>query len=449
MQRHSRPARLAAILLLTAVLLAACAPVQPAPNGAGAAAAKAVVPAFVAPDAAGDWQRIRENGRLVVGTAADYAPFEYYDKTFQLGGYDPALMRAIGAQLGVEVLFKDIALEGLADALRLGQIDVAAAALTVTPERAAIIDFSRPYFASTEGIVARADHAGAVTAMANLAEQRIGVERGSIYETWLRTELIDAGLSPAEDLILYTTVDAAASDLAEGRIDLLVTDLPAANNIAQAHGLQVAGSGLLAQQYALGVRKGSEELRAELNTALAALAANDRLAEIAAKELGIKPDELTDPGELPDFAAEPRPAVMEAGCIDGLAWLEDLSLPDLGMTAPAVLAPGQSFTKAWRVLNTGTCTWDDSYHLVFAYGGPAGASMSGQPTAVRGTVGAERKLRCRNPSGRAGKRWRLPGCMADAERQWQRFWGAPAGGYSGGRRAHADAGADADTGARA
>ena len=81
------------------------------------------------------------------------------------------------------------------------------------------------------------------------------------------------------------------------------------------------------------------------------------------------------------------PPSWSAGCIDGLAWLEDLSLPDLGMTAPAVLAPGQSFTKAWRVLNTGTCTWDDSYQLVFAYGSPAGAVMGGQPTAVRGTVG--------------------------------------------------------------
>ncbi len=140
-------------------------------------------PPIVLPDAAGDWQRIRENGRLVVGTAADYAPFEYYDQAFQLGGYDIALLRAIGAQLGVEVVFKDFALEGLADALQLGQIDVAAAALTVTPERAAVVDFSQPYFASTEGIVARKESAGAVTALADLAGQRIGVERGSIYES--------------------------------------------------------------------------------------------------------------------------------------------------------------------------------------------------------------------------------------------------------------------------
>jgi polar amino acid transport system substrate-binding protein len=377
---------LTAIVLLTLALFAACAPVQ-APHGStGAKMTTPTAPAIVVPDAAGDWQRIRKNGRLVVGTSADYAPFEYYDQAFQLGGYDVALLRAIGAQLGVEVQFKDFALEGLADALQLGQIDVAAAALTVTPERAAAIDFSQPYFASTEGIVARKEGASAVTSLADLAGWRIGVERGSIYESWLRRELIMSGLSPAENLILYTTIDDAAGDLAEGRIDLMVTDLGAAKSIAQANNLQIAGSGLLAQQYALGVRKGAGELRAQLDTALAALAVDGTLARLTAEKLGLQVDQLTAPGDLPAYAPASATAVTEGGCIDGLARLEDLSLPDLGMTAPAVLIPGQNFTKAWRVLNTGTCTWDHSYQLGFAYGSPAGAGMGGLPTAINGTV---------------------------------------------------------------
>jgi ABC-type amino acid transport substrate-binding protein/heat shock protein HslJ len=377
---------LTAILLLSIALFAACAPVQAPQSSAGAEKTAPAAPPVVILDAAGDWQRIRENGRLVVGTAADYAPFEYYDQAFQLGGYDAALVRAIGAQLGVEVLFKDFALEGLADALQLGQIDVAAAALTVTPERAALIDFSLPYFASTEGIVVRKESEGAVSSLADLAGRRIGVERGSIYESWLRRELIEGGLSPADDLLLYATIDGAASDLAAGRIDLIVTDLPAAESIAHANDLQVVGSGLSAQQYALGVRKGAGELRVQLNRALAALAANGTLAKLAAEELGLEPDQLTAPGDLPDYATRSGTAGAGQSCIDGLARLEDLSLPDLGMTAPAVLIPGQTFTKAWRVLNTGTCTWDDGYQLVFAYGSPAGASMGGQPTTVSGTV---------------------------------------------------------------
>ncbi|MFN8469981.1 MAG: transporter substrate-binding domain-containing protein [Caldilineaceae bacterium] len=377
---------LAAVLLLALALFAGCAPVQAPQSSLGAKMPAPDAPPIALPDAAGDWQRIRENGRLVVGTAADYAPFESYDQAFQLGGYDIALLRAIGAQLGVEVQFKDFAFEGLPDALQLGQIDVAAAALTVTPERAAVVDFSQPYFASTEGILARKGSAGAVTSLADLAGRRIGVERGSIYESSLRRDLIESGLSPAKNLILYTTIEAAASDLAAGRIDLVITDLAAAESVAKANDLQIAGSGLSAQQYALGVRKGAGELRAQLDTALAALAANGTLARLAADELGLAPDQLTAPGDLPEYATESGAAMTARSCIDGLARLEDLSLPDLGMTAPAVLIPGQPFTKAWRVLNTGTCTWDDSYQLVFAYGSPAGAGMGGQPTFVRGTV---------------------------------------------------------------
>jgi ABC-type amino acid transport substrate-binding protein len=188
--------------MLVASLLAACQPVQqPQASAAAAADMTPTASPVVAYDAATDWQRIEESGRLVVGTAADYAPFEYYDGSFQLAGFDPALMRAIGAQLGVEVLFKDFALESLADALALGQIDVAAAALTVTPERRAIIDFSQPYFASTEGILAQPDDVGSITKVADLAGKRIGVERGSIYESWLRSQLVDTGVTLAENLM--------------------------------------------------------------------------------------------------------------------------------------------------------------------------------------------------------------------------------------------------------
>ena len=234
--------------------------------------------------------------------------------------------------------------------------------------------------------MARKESAGAVTSLAELAGRRIGVARGSIYASFLRKGLIESGISPAENLLLYTTIDGAAGDLAAGRIDLVVTDLAAAERIAQANDLQVVNSGLSAQQYAMEVRKGAGELRAQLDTALAALAANGTLARLAADELGLAPDQLTAPGNLPDYATESGTALTAQSCIDGLARLEDLSLPDLGMTVPAVLIPGQAFTKAWRVLNTGTCTWDDGYQLVFAYGSPAGARMGGQPTAVSGTV---------------------------------------------------------------
>ena len=70
-----------------------------------------------------------------------------------------------------------------------------------------------------------------------------------------------------------------------------------------------------------------------------------------------------------------------------MAFIEDLSLPDQGMTAPAVMVPAQPFTKAWRIQNIGTCAWDSRYGLAFAYGNAPGASMGGAPVAIQGTGG--------------------------------------------------------------
>jgi len=94
----------------------------------------------------GDWEKIKAAGKMVVGTSADYPPFEYYDSNFKLDGFDIALMQELGKQLGVKVQFRDMAFDGLSDALQLGQIDVAMAAMSVTPDREAIVDFSDVYY---------------------------------------------------------------------------------------------------------------------------------------------------------------------------------------------------------------------------------------------------------------------------------------------------------------
>ena len=82
--------------------------------------------------------------------------------------------------------------------------------------------------------------------------------------------------------------------------------------------------------------------------------------------------------------ATPKPPV--TACVDGMAWVADLTFDDKNMTSPPVIPPGQSFTKSWRVRNSGTCTWDSRYVLAYDHGNVPAAQMGGQPVAVRGTV---------------------------------------------------------------
>ena len=112
-----------AVLTTAAVLLSACRVLGPTPEPT-----PTPVPA---PEQA--WERIQERGKMVVGTSADYPPFAYYNRLYRMDGFDPALIQAIGQKLGVQVEIRDYAFDGLFNALQLGEIDLAIAAITVTP----------------------------------------------------------------------------------------------------------------------------------------------------------------------------------------------------------------------------------------------------------------------------------------------------------------------------
>jgi ABC-type amino acid transport substrate-binding protein len=86
-------------------------------------AANAAPSAQVVPNPPGDWDRIRDAGKLVIGTSADYPPFEFYNSNFEMDGFDIALARALGKELGLEVEFNDYGFDGLLDQVQLGNVD--------------------------------------------------------------------------------------------------------------------------------------------------------------------------------------------------------------------------------------------------------------------------------------------------------------------------------------
>ena len=65
-----------------------------------------------------------------------------------------------------------------------------------------------------------------------------------------------------------------------------------------------------------------------------------------------------------------------ASCINSAEFIEDVTVPD-----EMVFDPGESFTKVWRLKNTGTCTWNRSYRVVssglFHMGGSQYAYLTG------------------------------------------------------------------------
>ena len=80
----------------------------------------------------------------VVGTSADFPPFEYVQNGKYVG-FDLGLIKAIAKTEGFNIQIRDMAFDSLIPALKVGVIDIAIAGMTITKERENVVDFSNPY----------------------------------------------------------------------------------------------------------------------------------------------------------------------------------------------------------------------------------------------------------------------------------------------------------------
>lgn len=375
----------AALVLL--LMLAACGgdeatpTAEPAPTEPPAATATAVPEATDLPAEETAWDHIQAAGQIVVGTAADYPPFEFYNENFRLDGYDIALMTDIGSVLGLDVEFVDMGFDGLDEALALGQIDVAISALSVTPERAHHVAFSNIYYVGQDALLASDASTLAIRSTDQLADLRVGVQSRSVYEDFVREQLVEPGLMPEENLLAYGTSNQGLADLETGRVDVVMVDLlPAELAVESRDDLKIVGQGLNQQRFAIAVPLNEAELLGQINDALLTLQNQGRVAELAQQFLNLS--------NLPPLEPPPvvTPVPPEQSCIDGMAFVRDLNLDDNNMQNPPVMSPGQTFQKGWRVRNIGTCTWNSSYSLAYVTGNVPSAQMGATRAFVRGEV---------------------------------------------------------------
>ena len=336
---------------------------------------------FNRPQAARDdsWEKVQAAGVLRVATSADYPPFSYTNQDFVIDGFDPALIRGIGDKLGVRVQITDYAFEGLPDALQAGQADVAIAAISMTPERGTLVDFSNVYYVGKDGVLARTDSGiERIDQIPQFGGKRVGVQRSSIYQAWAQKYLVDYQVIPQDMLFAYTEPEHAVNDLKLGRLDAVIMDLQPAVRTLSDPDLKLVGEGLNQQLLAIALPKGAEVLRAQIDGALLALQNEGRVTQLAQTYLGLRPEDLIPP---------PTPEPTEAPCVDAMGFVEDLNYDDQDLTDFPVLDPGKAFQKGWRIKNTGTCEWSNAYFIKYVHGSDPAAQMGGQPTIVKNAVG--------------------------------------------------------------
>jgi len=170
-------------------------------------------------------EAVKQAGKIVVGTSADYEPWEYKDENDAFVGADMDIMREIGSRMGVEVEFQDLGFDTLVAAVQEGKVDAAIAAMAATDERKESVDFSIVYYAGDNVMVAAADSGISFTDPLEAANYTIGTQSGTIMYYWVEEFLLEHGLMEDDALSLYERNEQVALDLQAGRIQIGIMDL--------------------------------------------------------------------------------------------------------------------------------------------------------------------------------------------------------------------------------
>ncbi len=93
------------------------------------------------------------DGKIIMGTNAEFEPFEYKDDSNNFAGFDVEMAKHIAKYMNKELVIEDMAFDSLLAALDNGKVEFVAAAMTNNEERRKNVDFSSDYFESAQVII--------------------------------------------------------------------------------------------------------------------------------------------------------------------------------------------------------------------------------------------------------------------------------------------------------
>jgi polar amino acid transport system substrate-binding protein len=195
--------------------------------------------------------------KLIIGTSADWPPFEWVDANNNFVGFDMDLMKVIAKIQGYELEILDIGFDSLIPALQSGKVNLLAAGMSLTEERLQVADASSTYWTGNQGVMVRADSELNI-ATALTGGYIIGAQRGTTQADWLEENLVQKGLN-IKSLELYETNDLGIMDLVNKRIDVFVADTPAAEAFVKSNPIKIVGTINTEEQYVFYVQKGDPQ----------------------------------------------------------------------------------------------------------------------------------------------------------------------------------------------
>lgn len=232
-------------------------------------------------------------GKLTIATSEPaYEPWVYNDAPEEGEGFEAAVAFAVAKEMGYGASDVVWVRESFDGSIAPGEKkwDLNIQQFSITEERKQAVDFSEPYYKTTQAVVAaKGTDAANAKSVKDLKSAQIGVASGTTSLDHVKREI-----NPDKDPLVFNNVADVVAALKAGNIDAMVTDLPGAFYVRDA---QLEGDGVIVGQlpdsaddgdeFAFVLPKGSK-IVPEVNEALKKLRDNGTLDKLVEKWLAGK-----------------------------------------------------------------------------------------------------------------------------------------------------------------
>jgi polar amino acid transport system substrate-binding protein len=223
--------------------------------------------------------------QIKFGTEGGYPPYNIMDDAGKLAGYDVDVGTELCKRAQLDCTFVTNDWDSIIPNLLAGNYDGIIDDMSITDERKQTIDFTDPYFPPDPSrFLSKADKTFDYGALKGL---KIGAQDSTIQAGYL-----DANLKADNTIQKYATQDQEMADLNAGNLDLVFIDGSVALETAAGSNGALKSEGpdiLIGEGAGIGLRKSDTDLKAKLNTALAAMKADGSLDALIKKYFPSRP----------------------------------------------------------------------------------------------------------------------------------------------------------------
>jgi len=219
--------------------------------------------------------RIKADGKLTYAMSGQYPPFNFFNEQNELTGFDVEIGQEIAKRINVNPAPIATEWDGLIAGLTTSKFDLILGSMAITDERLEKVNFSTPYYRSGAQVIVPSD--SNISGGTDLKDKTVGVVLGTTFETKAR----ELGAT----VKTYKGDPDAFNDMANGRLDAVITDKIVGLNAIKQHNYpyKLVGDLLYAEKMGIAIRKDSPQLLAAVNTALAEMLDDGTYQKISEK----------------------------------------------------------------------------------------------------------------------------------------------------------------------